>query len=346
MKTLFATFLLVAACAVEAGTKLRWNRLAPIPDTNGVAGAFAGISGGALIVAGGANFPDAKPWDGGKKMWHDDIFVLAQSDGAWRKAGQLPRALGYGVSVTHRDEVICVGGSDEKQHHKDVFALKWNGRSISTRTLPSLPREVANACGANVDDTLYVAGGLETPNGTNALLTFFALKLNDRGARWQQLPTWPGAPRMLATAAAHDGNFFLVGGVELHAGENGKPSRRYLRDGYRFDVARGWRRIAALPFTAAAAPSPAPVVQNQIFLLSYDDGSRAALAPSPSHPGFSGSVITYDTKHDAWTIAGIAAAAHVTLPAVQWKSRWILPSGEVRPGVRSPDVWSVSIEAE
>ena len=38
--------------------------------------AVAGVSGGALLVAGGANFPDKKPWQGGTKVWYDTVFVL------------------------------------------------------------------------------------------------------------------------------------------------------------------------------------------------------------------------------------------------------------------------------
>lgn len=55
---------------------LNWNALPDLPDPVGVAGPFVGISDDALIVAGGANFPDAPPWQGGKKMWHDKIHVL------------------------------------------------------------------------------------------------------------------------------------------------------------------------------------------------------------------------------------------------------------------------------
>jgi len=53
-----------------------WKPLPPIPDPVGVAAPFAGVSGGALIVAGGANFPDRPPWQGGTKVWHDAVWVL------------------------------------------------------------------------------------------------------------------------------------------------------------------------------------------------------------------------------------------------------------------------------
>src|SRR3954469_737650 len=84
----------------------KWARLSRLPDKEGFAGAFAGVSGGALLVAGGANFPDKKPWEGGTKIWYDTVFVLDRPDGEWKVAGRLPRRLGYGVSVTHGDGVV------------------------------------------------------------------------------------------------------------------------------------------------------------------------------------------------------------------------------------------------
>ena len=55
-------------------SSLKWSSLAELPDEKGVAGAFAGVSGGdpqsgVLIVAGGANFPGQPPWAGGTKAW-------------------------------------------------------------------------------------------------------------------------------------------------------------------------------------------------------------------------------------------------------------------------------------
>jgi N-acetylneuraminate epimerase len=334
----------LTAHAADAKLTLKWQQLPPLPNTNGVAAPFAGVSGGALIVAGGANFPGAKPWEGGKKVWHDDVFVLTQPDGEWKLAGHLPRALAYGVSASFGDELICAGGSDDKQHHRGVFALSWDGQSIRKRELPPLPRAVANACGAVINHTFYIAGGQASPSATNSLHTFFALDLRDRAAAWRELAAWPGPPRMLANAAALDGTFILAGGVELFPNEKGSPARRYLGDAYRFHPARGWQRIADLPFPAAAAPSPAPISGRNVVLLSADDGSRAAIAASPTHPGFNDAVLAYGAAHNAWTRVGTSAAPRVTAPVVSWRGRWIILSGEVRPGIRSPEVWSVMIE--
>src|SRR3954465_13712882 len=103
----------------------RWSKLPAIPDREGFAGSFAGVSGDALIVAGGANFPDKKPWEAGKKVWHDAAYVLDRPDGRWKLAGRLPRPLAYGVCVTHGGGVVCAGGGDAERQDADVFRLTW-----------------------------------------------------------------------------------------------------------------------------------------------------------------------------------------------------------------------------
>jgi hypothetical protein len=121
---------LVGASAVSAAPetlKLNWKALPRIPDNVGFAAPFAGVSGGALIVAGGANFPGAMPWEGGTKVWYDSIFVLTTPDGSWRTNFKLPRPIGYGVSITTPGGVLCAGGSDSRQHFSDVVSTHLAG---------------------------------------------------------------------------------------------------------------------------------------------------------------------------------------------------------------------------
>ena len=53
--------------------------LSPGQKNTGVAGAFTGVHNGVLIIAGGANFPNGMPWEGGKKAYQDAIYVLKKS---------------------------------------------------------------------------------------------------------------------------------------------------------------------------------------------------------------------------------------------------------------------------
>src|SRR5262245_38835917 len=119
-----AVLTLAIALASARAFAGEWKQLPALPDVEGFAGSYAGVSHGALLFAGGANFPDKKPWDGGKKVWYDTVYVLERPNGTWEVAGKLPRALGYGVSVTHGDGVVCAGGSDRDRHYSDVFRLE------------------------------------------------------------------------------------------------------------------------------------------------------------------------------------------------------------------------------
>ena len=331
--------LLSGLVSADAG-RLAWDTLPPLPDARGVAGPFAGVSGGALIVAGGANFPDKAPWEGGKKVWHDAIYVLSDPAGAWKTVSRLPRPLAYGVSLITPLGIVCAGGSDAERNRADVFLLSWDGRDVQFKNLPPLPRPCANGCGAVLGETLYVAGGEETPSATTALKTFWSLDLADTQAQWKELPAWPGSARTLAAGGAQSGAFYLMGGVSLAAGPDGKPVRTYLKDCFRFDPKKGtWERIADLPKAIAGAPSPAPAAgQSHLLLLGGDDGSKVGFQPVAEHPGFSRQILAYHTITDTWCVMGEMAAAQVTVPAVLWQGRFVVPSGEVRPGVRSPTV--------
>jgi len=341
----FSTSILLACISLVADIKaesfLKWQQLPALPDPVGFAAPFAGVSGKALIVAGGANFPNGMPWEGGKKIWHDSIFVLSDPKGKWKTGFKLAEPKAYGISITTKDGLVCIGGGDAKKHYAEVFRLKWINGKIVQETLTPLPKAMAFGSGALLGNTIYVAGGIETPDSTRALKTFWALDISKRHAQWKELETWPGPGRMLAVAAAQNGSFFLISGTDLTADANGKPQRIYLNDGYRFTLGKGWKRIADLPRPCVAAPSPAPAFgQSHFLVLGGDDGSKTGFEPINQHPGFPGEILAYHTITDTWTKMAIAPVSRVTTPAVRWQNKIVIPSGEVRPGVRSAEVWS------
>ncbi len=315
-----------------------WKRLPSLPDNEGFAGAYAGVSNGALLVAGGANFPGKKPWDGGKKVWYDSVFVLEKPNEEWKHAGTLPRPMGYGISLTHGDGVVCVGGSDADRHYADVFRLEWKTGKLVRTPLPSLPKTLAYASGALVGDNLYVAGGQEKPD-SNTAKTLWRIDLSTKDPKWTELDICPGGGRMLSVAAGFDGAFWMMGGVDLFAGKDAKLERRYLKDAYRFDPDKGWKRIADLPYPLAAAPSPAPTDSTGFVILGGDDGSQIAVRPE-MHRGFCKTILRFDQVQEKWIEVGELPAPRVTVPCVVWNKTWVVPSGEIRPGVRSPEVWN------
>lgn len=323
---------------------LAWSKLPPIPDAEGFAGPFAGVHNEALVVAGGTNFPDLRPWEGGTKVWYDTAFVLDKPDGKWRRAGKLPRPVAYGVSLTTPKGIACIGGADAEKHYADCFWLRFENGHIVSSPLPSLPKPCAYFCGGLVDRTIYVAGGIEKPDDTKAMHAFWSLDLDKPESGWNELTTWPGRERMLATAGAQEGSFFLFGGTALMADERGKPAREMLRDAFRYTPTRGWQRIADLPRASVAAPTPAPAIgQSKLFLLGGDDGAQLD-TPQAEHRGFPRGIQACDTLTGAWTKRGDLPFSLVTTTTVRWNDRVIVPGGEARPGVRSTEVWSGAVE--
>ncbi len=355
--TLAATVALVALATISVSAEatpspLRWTQLSPIPDREGFAGPFSGcagaggVSGGALIVAGGANIAGDKWAESFQKVWYDSVFVLEKPDGLWRTGFKLPRALGYGVSITANDSVICIGGSDANRHYAEVFRLVWKNEAIEISTLPNLPKPCANACGALIGDTIYIAGGIESPAATAALKTFWKLDLAEKNPRWIELEPWPGPGRMLAVASVHGGSFYLFSGAALKAGPDGKPVREYLRDAYIYSpTGKGWERLADMPRAAVAAPSPAPVIGDKVLIFSGDDGTKVDFRPLTQHPGFPRDVLAFDSAKNEWTIAGTTPFSRATVPVVEWGGCIVVPNGEARPRERTPEVWSAESAA-
>ena len=331
----------VTGAAQLPADNLRWEKLPPLPNRGGLGSPYAGVSSGKLLVAGGANFPVAPPWEGGKKLWYDTVYALSKPQGDWKVVGKLMRPMAYGVSATTPAGVICAGGSDLQRHYRDVFLLQLAPGGLKTKALPPLPRPMANGCGAVSGNTLYVAGGIEEPASTNALKTFWALDLAAAKPAWRELEPWPGPARMLAVVAVQDGAFFLLSGTTLSGDAEGKPVRRYLTDVYRYRPSQGWKQLADLPRPALAAPSPAPLLDKTGFLvLSGDDGTKLGFQPVQQHPGFTKDILAYRVATDTWTRMGEVPATQVTVPAVAWQGRYVIPNGEIRPGVRTPEVWS------
>jgi N-acetylneuraminate epimerase len=322
--------LTVAATAAD----LKWSPLPPLPDERGFAGSFAGVSGGALIVAGGTHFIDKMPWEGGTKLWYDTVFALDKMDGQWRVLGKLPKPNGYGVSLTTPDGLVIAGGGNAAEHFREVF---WLDNNVA---LPPLPKPCAFMSGCVLDDVIYIAGGIETPTATGAMNTFWSLHLKKLGAQWQELPPCPGKPRILSCMAAANGAVHLFSGAALKPGPDGKPEREWLNDAWAYKPGTGWKKLPDMPRVAVAAPNPAPVVDGKILIIGGDDGANVNFEPKSKHPGFPREVLAFDLKSQSWSKAGEVPFSLVTTNAVIWNDQIVIPGGEARPGVRSSQVWS------
>jgi N-acetylneuraminate epimerase len=317
--------------------------MSPVSDPIGFAGAFAGVHRGHLIAGGGANFPDGvMPWDGGKKVWHERLFTidLNQVDAVWKPAGKLPVRNGYGVSLTVAEGVVIIGGSDEVRHLAEVHLMTLAGDQQATfRNLPSLPEPLAQMSGAAVGRKIHICGGIPSASATTASNRHWILDLDSLGRGWSEAPILPASGRILATAAAVGPQFIIAGGCSLAPDEAGKPARTYLHDVWSYSDQK-WSRLADLPRASVAAASPAPVMGDSFFIVSGDDGKQSGLASPAQHKGFTSEVLRCEVGKNRWTAIGdLSVPAPVTLPTAPWKDGCVFFNGEIKPGVRTPQVF-------
>jgi SSS family solute:Na+ symporter len=338
-------FSLMAAGSI-AHADLEWSELPAVPDDQGFAGMFAGVSDGRLLLAGGANFPIAPPWEGGSKVWHANVFMLDRPDGEWRIVGELPSSRGYGVSVTVDGGMLCIGGGDGSRHFTDCYLLKLDNAELSRTPYPPLPMALAEMTGAVVGRTVHVVGGTRQPDATRAEGVHLMLDLGALEQGWK-VASFPGEPRILAVSAVRENSLFVMSGASLAADDEGKPRRTYLTDAWRYGHDRGWQRIAELPRPAVAAPSPAPSIGgSHVLIVGGDDGTHVGFQPPAAHPGFSRSLLAYDVITGTWAEHGVLPddiVPPVTTPVVEWLSRTIIPSGEIRPATRTSQVLGLSV---
>ncbi|WP_431215058.1 galactose oxidase [Puia sp. P3] len=282
-------------------------------------------------MAGGANFPGGgRPSTGGVKTWYDKIFVLERPNGEWKEAGRLPHPMGYGVSLSYGDGVVCLGGGNGSGNFSDAFVLRYTDGKVVVSSLPSMPEPLINGCGVIVGHSVYVV----SENN------FWCLDLSAAGRKWQVLRPLPGVSRILAAAGVYEGKVYVFGGV--HMTSDPVPLRKYLKDCWEYTPGRGWKRIADLPHALAAAPSPAyNAGQNHLILFGGDDGALASQVAvlKDSHPGFTKDVLAYNILTDSWSVMGATPSpAPVTTPLVVWDGNIVIAGGEARPAVRTNQV--------
>ncbi len=379
----FITLTLMLLTSVTSAQKkktnsisIQWKLIAELPPKNnetkslGFAGAINGVNNDCLIIAGGANFPNGMPWNGGKKFYSNEVFVLQKTGNTffWNKIKDtLPEAIAY-CGVTSTDVgIVYVGGENKNGISNKTFILNWNitKNKIHVKPLPDLPFALTNLAVTHIGNTIYAAGGDEAKKSTD---NFFSLNLNEPILQWQQLPHLPIALAN-ATAITQKKNskekIYIIGGRTKTASRISELHNTV----FSFDpIKKIWNKCADISngrntTNLSAAPGVA-IDKNYILIIGGDNGkifhliekyiSQIAKATSAEekekltkekndlsihHKGFDKSLLLYNTNGDAWTKIGeYPFPAQVTTTAVKWGNDIVISNGEIQPGIRTPDV--------
>ena len=333
----------------------------------GVAAAYAGMSGSWIVVAGGCNFPDTPAARGGTKKYYDHIYTLrADGTAQWRRAGTLPMAAAYGVSVTTTDGVVCIGGSDGRHSLAAVWRLTaGSDGTVSAAALPPLPTPLSSMAGAmGKDGYIYIAGG-----ETDGTPSHCAYRLKYPGGEtWERLKDFPGPARLQPAAAVQDnatGNaFYLIGGYTAQ-GTNPSALRYDPATGEWSETAPigiGGKPMAVAGAVAAACGNSAIVclggVNREVFDRAMAAASDTASAASkewqtaymlhePEWYRFSTEALVYNTITDTWTsLPGSTLLARAGAAVAYTNgNRLAFINGELKPGIRSDKVTAVDVES-
>lgn len=355
---------------------IRWRVGATLRNTNGsaslgFAGPISGVSNQAYLFAGGANFPDRMPWQGGSKAYSDRIFVFQRSAGKLiekeEQLVRLPESIAYCGSVSTDYGIVYAGGENEQGLSKKAFILSWNesAQQVELDALPSLPLALSGVALTRIGEVIYVLGGDGAEESSAAV---FSMDLSRPERSWERLPDMP-RPAAYLVAVAQDSpagyQLFAVGG---RAKTVSGISELYA-DTFAFNLqTKRWSALQAISdgirqITLSAGTALA-LGQASIVLFGGDDGAvfhriesylnqiaSATDAPEKAdmteaknqlvtkHPGFYNGILHYDTFANRWTkISEFPYPVPVCTGASLWNHEVLIPSGETRPGKRSPDI--------
>jgi solute:Na+ symporter, SSS family len=292
------------------------------------AGSFAGVSGNALIIAGGASV-------GGGQT--DEVYVLpANRPGEtpiWRPA-LLHEKLAWGASVTINDSLLCIGGIGSNGCQTTVIRLKWRDGKLSEQNLPELPVPRAWAGAAALGNVLFVIGGSANPDGSAPSNDLYSLDLSDPHARWQTKPSLPGRGVIQPAVIGQYYGLEVLGGRALRVGGDAGRGFESISDCWvfrpkplDFTQKEGWIRLADLPLPLAQGATIASG-QAHTILVGADMQSRvldlknAWTTAKPYLP-----ILAYHAVTDTWSVKGNQTGGAAGQIAVLWDNRNVLVGG-------------------
>lgn len=336
--------------------------LATLPDQRlqeGLAGTFFGKQNNWFVMAGGSAFPNGKPWQNGTKYIANDVMIFSlNAQGKFdlvKHEAALPVPLAEGSYASIPEGLLCIGGQSTDSIVSNVYLVSFDGTTIQVKEYPSLPVAVKNSTATVVGNQVFLVGG-ESADGrsTNQFLKLDLSQL-DRG--WQIMPNLPVALSGATLTSQQDGEEISIYAFGGRAKTDNQLTAFYSSV-YHFSLSKSeWTQKRPIrvgdeeiPLAVATASS---VGGSHILLYGGDTGTtfskvERAMADGNlalrdtlwmSHPGFNTRILVYNTITDVWFDAGKTSFSPVAVTAdISDGAHVYVASGEIRPGVRSPQI--------
>ncbi len=379
------SFNLIMESAAQKAPKIltiKWDTITALPNDQsgkpnlGVAGPVTGIVGDMLIIGGGANFPENPPWTGGKKKYHDKIYILKKKDKSqyqWFEdvSAKLDFPMAYPANVPYKQGFISVGGENENGVLKSVLQFQYINNDLKITELPELPIGLTSCSAVCIKDRLYVAGG---NSGKTTLKSAFVMDLSEKDKKWTRIDDMPFAIENAVAAVCHDGEsqkIFLLGGRYKLTGdtittfsdkvmkydpksniwstfdfksENGEMLKLAAGTG----VAISKSKIIILGGDKGITFNKIEAFNNKLSEPDLEDREKVnneKIEILTSHKGFERDVYVFNALNKTCRKIGtIPELSQVTTSAYYWGKSIVIPSGEIKPGVRTPVIRSIKLQ--
>lgn len=378
-KTLISVLLASFCFASLYATEAEVRPVCSLPESDswksGLAGAYIGRTGSGIVIAGGSDFIGLPPWEGGTKSYSSAISVLSVHNGQYsvkKSAASLPYGMAGGCSVSDGSSLYILGGvTDEGKWSDAVLRIKSDNETFSTDTVGYLPENFRTNAAILYKGEVYAIGAV-FPEGEEAAVSFQKARLSDfsegKDILWRPLAAFGGAPVSEGSAFVRQHNgyedaMYLFGGRHRFADGSyrlGGDIWEYLpsSDSWslkgRMTTEKG--ENLTLMYSSAFACGSA-----HIILMGGDDGveflRRADVSEDTgkgrreldslfvNHKGFGGNVYAWHTITSEWYLVdSLGISLPAVTSAIECGSEIIIPSGELRPGVRTPEILSVKIK--
>lgn len=355
---------------------LQWEVVAELPPIKnqlrslGFAGPITGVLNDKLIIFGGANFPEAMPWLGGKKTYYNEVYVYSKKENQLVQEKihfNLSANIAYAASCVTPMGIVYAGGENENGITNHVHLIQWDNSltKLIQTSLPSLPIGITNASMVAIGNDIYFVGG-ETLNSTSD--HFYHLNLASLELGWNEMPAIPKQLSHVVLIAKQEGdkqNIFLFGG------RSKTPSgiSDFSDKSFKYAIQNNkWETIKSMPYAMSAGTGIA-YDDKHILLFGGDKGTRfnevekiisiiekekkelkknihieKKIKLLSTHPGFSNEILCYNTTANTWELNGVMPfETSVTTTSLLWDNWVIIPSGEIKAGVRTPKVIAAKI---
>lgn len=300
----------------------------------------------------------------------------------WIKIGKLPIPAAYGLSIAYQDKVLLIGGNTANGALASVWSMHWQPTkaTLVADTLPDLPFGMYNMSGALHGDILYVVGGMVDNIASNILLS---LELSKPQNGWQILPSFPGSPRIQLQAGIlgkqKAERLYIWGGFTFASHHH--PAA-ILCDGYYYDLQTATWHFAGMvqvdrlhsPISLGGATSIVLDNHQMLFvggvhhekmmkemqivarrlLPGYADNHawhqedatalKTYLSQPPAYYAFNDRLLLFDLDQNRWiTLDQNPCYALAGATILQSQKAFYLLNGEVKPGVRTPLCWRITL---